>query len=41
MGKKCNEALIAAIVVRAGAALATRNLADFEGPGVDLVDPWR
>jgi len=32
---------IAAIARVAGAALATRNVSDFEGCGVTLVDPWR
>lgn len=35
------DAQIAAIARLAGAALATRNLPDFEGCGVSLVDPWR
>jgi predicted nucleic acid-binding protein len=35
------DAQIAAIARWAGAALATRNLPDFEGCGVTLVDPWR
>jgi predicted nucleic acid-binding protein len=34
------DAQIAAIARLAGAALATRNQADFEGCGVRLVDPW-
>lgn len=34
------DAQIAAIARRAGARLATRNLADFEHCGVALVDPW-
>src|SRR6266704_537420 len=34
-------AQIAAIARWAGAAIATRNLSDFEGCGVTLVDPWR
>lgn len=32
---------IAAIVASRGAVLATRNAADFEGCGIDVVDPWR
>lgn len=32
---------IAAIVRAQGAALATRNGPDFEGCGIDVVDPWR
>lgn len=32
---------IAAIARAAGAAVATRNTADFDGCGVELVDPWR
>ncbi len=31
---------IAAIARAAGATVATRNLRDFEGCGVDLVNPW-
>ncbi len=34
------DAMIAAIVLRHGAPLATRNVDDFVGLGVDLVDPW-
>ncbi len=35
------DAQIAAIARSTGAALATRNVADFDGCGVTLVDPWR
>lgn len=34
------DAQIAAIARRAGAKLATRNIADFAHCGVDLIDPW-
>ena len=34
------DAQIAAIARVAGASLATRNVVDFEGCGVELVDPW-
>ena len=34
------DGMIAAIAEVHGAAVATRNVADFEGLGVDLVDPW-
>lgn len=34
------DAQIAAVSALAGATLATRNVRDFEGVGVDLVDPW-
>jgi predicted nucleic acid-binding protein len=34
------DALIAAICRAHGATLATRNLPDFDGVGVDLIDPW-
>ena len=35
------DALIAGIVRAHGAALATRNLRDFAGCGIDLIDPWQ
>jgi|ERR1039457_711480 predicted nucleic acid-binding protein len=34
------DAQIAAICRTRGAALATRNLADFRQTGVDVIDPW-
>ena len=34
------DALIASVCKSSGAALATRNLPDFEGTGIELVDPW-
>jgi toxin FitB len=34
------DAQIAAIAVSRGAAVATRNVADFEGCGITLMDPW-
>jgi toxin FitB len=34
------DAQIAAIARSAGAAIATRNLADFEGCGLTVVNPW-
>jgi predicted nucleic acid-binding protein len=34
------DAQIAAIALRCGASLATRNLKDFEGCGLTLIDPW-
>lgn len=34
------DAQIAAIAASHGAAVATRNVRDFEHTGVDLVDPW-
>ena len=34
------DGMIAAICVVAGARLATRNTGDFEGIGLELVDPW-
>jgi predicted nucleic acid-binding protein len=34
------DGMIAAIVLRHGARLATRNVDDFVGLGVDLVNPW-
>lgn len=35
------DSLIAGIALHHGAALATRNIRDFEGSGLDLVDPWQ
>jgi predicted nucleic acid-binding protein len=35
------DAQIAAIARSTGAAIATRNVADFDGCGVTLVEPWR
>ena len=34
------DAMIAGIVQSRGATLATRNVRDFEGCGIALVDPW-
>ena len=34
------DALIAAVCRSHGAALATRNFSDFDGTGVEIVDPW-
>ena len=34
------DAMIAGIAHSRGAALATRNVPDFEGCGVTLIDPW-
>lgn len=34
------DAQIAAVAISAGAALATRNTSEFEGLGVELVNPW-
>jgi predicted nucleic acid-binding protein len=34
------DAQIAAIARDYGAALATRNIRDFEGCGVDMINPW-
>jgi toxin FitB len=34
------DALIAAVCRSQGAALATRNRPDFDGTGVEVVDPW-
>ena len=35
------DAQIAAIARSTGAAVATRNVIDFEGCGIDLVNPWQ
>lgn len=34
------DALIAAVCRSQGASLATRNVSDFHGIGIDVVDPW-
>jgi len=34
------DAMIAAVAKTHGAKLATRNLADFEGSGLELISPW-
>jgi toxin FitB len=34
------DTLIASIAHSRGMALATRNVADFEGIGIDIIDPW-
>ena len=34
------DAQVAAIALAHGATLATRNVKDFEGTGIDLVNPW-
>lgn len=34
------DARIATIARSNGMALATRNIADFEGAGINLIDPW-
>jgi len=34
------DAQIAAIARAAGATLATRNVADFQGCGISIIDPW-
>lgn len=34
------DCMIAAICTSRGASLATRNERDFEGTGIDLVNPW-
>lgn len=42
-GRPISEAdgRIAAIARSRGARLATRNTSDFDGCGIDLIDPWR
>ncbi|MGE0210150.1 MAG: type II toxin-antitoxin system VapC family toxin [Parvibaculaceae bacterium] len=35
-----SDAMIAGIAAAHGAILATRNVSDFEGCGIELVDPW-
>lgn len=35
------DAMIAGIARSRGATLATRNVRDFEGCGIELVDPWQ
>lgn len=34
------DALIAAVCRSRGAALATRNVPDFDGVGIEVIDPW-
>lgn len=34
------DAQIASIARAQGAAVATRNVSDFEGCGIDIIDPW-
>ncbi len=34
------DGMIAAICIANGAALATRNIKDFDGLGIDVVNPW-
>lgn len=34
------DALIAAVCRSQGAALATRNASDFDGTGIEIIDPW-
>lgn len=34
------DAVIAATTLARSARLATRHLADFEGIGIDLINPW-
>lgn len=34
------DAMIAAICLITGATLATRNISDFQGCGIELIDPW-
>ena len=35
-----SDAQIAAVCLEYGATLATRNMRDFDGFGLDLIDPW-
>ena len=35
------DAQIAAIAKSTGASVATRNVADFDGCGITVIDPWR
>lgn len=35
------DGLIAATARAHGAAVATRNTGDFEGCGIDVIDPWK
>lgn len=34
------DALIGAVCRSQGAALATRNVSDFDGTGIEVIDPW-
>lgn len=40
LGMSSQDAMIAAICRTRGASLATRNVRDFEGLGIDLVNSW-
>lgn len=35
------DAMIAAVALATGSVLATRNIKDFEGCGIDLINPWQ
>lgn len=35
------DALIGGMALAHGATLATRNVADFDGYGLSIVDPWQ
>lgn len=35
------DAMIAAIVYVAGAKLASRNVSDFAGCGIEVINPWK
>ena len=40
LGAQFADLMIAGIAAEAGAAVATRNVADFSGVGVEVIDPW-
>ncbi|MDP1750847.1 MAG: type II toxin-antitoxin system VapC family toxin, partial [Reyranella sp.] len=41
LGSQPSDMMIAGIVAAMGASLATRNVRDFTGLPVEVVDPWR
>jgi hypothetical protein len=36
-----NPQLVGGLVLTYGATLVTRNIADFDGYGLKVIDPWR
>lgn len=40
LGAQFADMMIAGIAAEAGAAVATRNVTDFSGVGIEVIDPW-